>query len=115
MNCSPDIAISLLNSWRERSMVLNLFLAPSEHWPFKLAAGGQVESVTPETLRVRLLDAGTILLDITNATYDYSDAREALPELQEEINRDIVCTLQIRIPGYLFALGEPRYQLDISA
>lgn len=112
MNCSPDIAVSLLNSWRERSIALNLFLAPFEQWPFKLAGGGRVESVTQDTLRVSLLVAGTIVLDITHATYDYSDAREALPELREEIDREIVCTLKIRIPGYLLALGEPRDQPD---
>lgn len=112
MDCSPDIAISLLNSWRERSIVLNLFLAPSEQWPFKVAAAGRVHSVTSDALRVSLLVAGNILLDITNATYDYSDAREALPELREAINKDIVCTLKITTFNYLFALGEPRDQLD---
>src|ERR1044072_3318034 len=111
MECSRDIALSLLNSWQECSAMLNVFFAPTERWPFKAAAIGKVQEVTPETLSMSLVVAGEILLDISVATFDYSDAREEeSAELREEIAKDIVCTLQIKIPGYLLALGEMRDQ-----
>jgi hypothetical protein len=49
-----------------------------------------------------------MMVDITNATFDYSDAREALPELRNVIDCDIVCTLLVKTPECRFALGEMR-------
>src|SRR5437868_15293254 len=108
MECSPDDALSLLNSWREQQTTLSLWLAPPDGWAFRVVAVGRVEMVTREVIRLSLVSVGAMMVDTTNATFDYSDAREALPELRDLIDRDIVCTLLITTPECRFALGEMR-------
>lgn len=111
MECSPDDALNLLNSWREQETVLNLWLASPTGWAFRAVAIGTVEVILPDAIHVAFVSEGGIMVDITKATYKYSDAREALPELKNVIDKDIVCTLLITTPECRFALGEMRREL----
>ena len=110
MECSRQDALNLLESWWEQESLLNLWLAPPDGWAFRVVAIGRVEMFTPEVIRLALFSSSSaaMMVDITNAVFDYSDAREASPELKDVIERDVVCTLRITTPECRFALGEMR-------
>lgn len=110
MECSREDALNLLESWLDQSLVLHLWLAPPDGWGFRVVDFGRVEMFTPEVIRLSLVNGGAMMVDVTNATFDYSDAREAPPALKDVLDRDIVCTLEITAPTCRFALGELRDQ-----
>ena len=110
MECSADDALNLLESWLDQETVLHVWLAPSDGWSFRVVDFGRVEMFTPEIIRLALVSGGAMMVDPTNATFEYWDAREAPPHLKDVIDRDIVCTLQVTTPEFRFALGEMREQ-----
>jgi hypothetical protein len=110
MECSPEDALSLLNSWHDQSTVLHLWLAPPDGWAYRVVTFGRVEAFTPQVIRLTLVSGGLMTVDLTQTKFDYSDAREALPALREAVDREIVCTLRMTTPECRFALGEPREQ-----
>lgn len=91
-----------------------MWLAPPDGWSYRVVTFGRVEKVTRETVHIPLVSGGVMMVNIISATFDYSDAREVLPELRDAVDRDIVCTLQITTPEFRFALGELREQPAVS-
>jgi hypothetical protein len=108
MQCSPDDALNLLESWVDQETVQQLWLAPREGWAFRVVDFGRVEMFTADIIRLGLVSGGAMMVDLKNATFEYWDAREAPPHLRDVIDRDIVCTLQITTLEFRIALREMR-------
>jgi len=107
MNCSPDMAASLFNKWREEITFVLIVLAGVG---FKVHTFGLVEASSPDELLLSLANGGRLIYHLKGASYDYAEPREAPPDIREETEAMVNCALQVKFPDMTLALSEMREQ-----